>query len=400
MPEVRPNARSASVSAPRIILGVSDDPFDATQFFDGFAPIKLGGRLANIEFCRMEVEALINLAAYVPPVAMVLMNPSGRTTQALLGLGTRVLSVDGVDDPAEVLRLRTDHVAVGALGAEHLIGQGFRRLYFVGPGFPWAVERAKGFGDAARSRGIEPESTLFARAEWRDIVLGGLVPDLVRRMTFPAAVMAANDDIAARVIEVAVEQGLSVPGDLAVIGVDDRPSRREVAGVGLTSISLDRRMAGVEAAKLLRRVLGRGGSDVPSVPVRLGPGPVIARQSTQFVQYRDQRVNASMTFIHVHATEGINVDDVARAGAMSVSTLHRRFREATGRSPGEEIREVRLHAARRLVETTSESLSHICQECGFSSMSYMIQSFNRAFGAAPGKLRKQSRAIHGVDGAR
>ena len=97
------------------------------------------------------------------------------------------------------------------------------------------------------------------------------------------AVIAFNDQMALGVIAGLVRLGLSVPGDLSVIGIDDVPMAAMVAP-SLTTVSLPSEDAGAAAVALLRE--GR------SAKTELF-GTLVVRESTGRVTRR--RANAGVS---------------------------------------------------------------------------------------------------------
>jgi LacI family transcriptional regulator len=92
----------------------------------------------------------------------------------------------------------------------------------------------------------------------------------------PTAIFAANDEIAFGVMEAARERGVAVPGQLSLVGVDDRPLTRYLTPP-LTTLRQPFDRVGAEATRLLlRRVAGEA---VPAV-VHLFEPELIVRGST------------------------------------------------------------------------------------------------------------------------
>jgi len=80
----------------------------------------------------------------------------------------------------------------------------------------------------------------------------------------------------------------------------------------------------------------------------------------------------------------IGVDDLANHVAMSARNLQRMLKEITGFTPIEFIREIRLFAARDLLETKQKrSISEIAYAVGFSTPSYFSKLYKKRFGASP-----------------
>lgn len=107
----------------------------------------------------------------------------------------------------------------------YLIEQGHRLIALIeGPdGFRSARERRLGFEDALTAAGLPLPRSLIARGNYTfetGVTAANRLFDLSPR---PTAIFASNDEMAAGVVFAARELGLSVPGDISVIGFDDTP---------------------------------------------------------------------------------------------------------------------------------------------------------------------------------
>ena len=80
----------------------------------------------------------------------------------------------------------------------------------------------------------------------------------------------------------------------------------------------------------------------------------------------------------------ITVDDLANYVAMSTRNLQRMLKSITGFTPNEFIREVRLYAARDLLETKKKrSISEVAYAVGFSTPAYFSKLYKTRFGNSP-----------------
>lgn len=80
----------------------------------------------------------------------------------------------------------------------------------------------------------------------------------------------------------------------------------------------------------------------------------------------------------------ISVDDLAASASMSVRNLQRILKSVTGFTPVEFIREVRLYAARDLLETKQKrTVSEVAYAVGFSTPSYFSKLYKKRFGTSP-----------------
>jgi len=149
----------------------------------------------------------------------------------------------------------SDNVAGGRLAAEHLVEAGYRRIAVLHSGPQWApvVDRRLGFRQGLDGAGVGLPAELDRAAPspgYNDAFAAAL--DLLRAR--PDAVFAINDLMAAAVVAAAVELGLSVPGDVGVVGYNDTP----MAGWRTLSLtSVDQRtveMGRAAGSMILRRI--------------------------------------------------------------------------------------------------------------------------------------------------
>jgi transcriptional regulator GlxA family with amidase domain len=92
-----------------------------------------------------------------------------------------------------------------------------------------------------------------------------------------------------------------------------------------------------------------------------------------------------------HLPDGVTVDDLARRAAVSPRTLSRRFRRTTGLAPGEWLSGERLRLARRLLETTEESVERVAIEAGYRTSVAMRAQFAAQLGTSPRAYRRTFR---------
>jgi transcriptional regulator GlxA family with amidase domain len=81
------------------------------------------------------------------------------------------------------------------------------------------------------------------------------------------------------------------------------------------------------------------------------------------------------------------VSELARWGAMSERTFHRRCQAALHLSPARLLQRLRVEAARVLVCTTEQPLKRIAVETGFGSDDALVAGFQRELGLTPSQVR-------------
>lgn len=167
-----------------------------------------------------------------------------------------------------------DNVAGAAMGTEHLLALGHRRIAFIGgPAHSSArSDRLRGFRDAMARRGLSVDETLLLTAPpTRD---GGYhaIAELLARPNPPSAALCYNDAVALGAMLGVRAAGL-VPGrDLAVVGFDD-VAEAALARPALTTLAITPRRLGAEAAGLLHERIAR--PDDPPRRVVLSPTLVV-----------------------------------------------------------------------------------------------------------------------------
>lgn len=82
-----------------------------------------------------------------------------------------------------------------------------------------------------------------------------------------------------------------------------------------------------------------------------------------------------------------SLERLARSLGVAYSYFRREFKTATGLSPGQYLRRLRLEKARRLLGTTPLSLKELAEQLGYSSEFHLSAAFKRQFGVAPGRWR-------------
>mgnify|MGYP002780601761 CR=1 FL=1 len=157
----------------------------------------------------------------------------------------------------------------------HLINLGHRRIGFIKghPNHMSSDDRLFGYRRALDRVGIAFEPQLVADGEFdfeSGVRAGQYFLDMAAR---PTAIFAANDDMAAGVLSVAHDRGVSLPDDLSVAGFDDTTLARTV-WPPLTTIHQPMADLARTAAEIL---IGGGGITHRRLPHRLVERASVAR---------------------------------------------------------------------------------------------------------------------------
>ena len=213
---------------------------------------------------------------------------------------------------------------------------------------------------------------------------GGLA-EWLRALEKPAAILAANDATAVEVVEVCETAGLSVPRDVAVLGMDDDPAYCQLSTPNLSSVRFDGRAAGRLCVGALTDMMD--GATTPERPLLYGALEIAQRASTGAVSTAGALVQKALDFIDANACRGASTADVVRHLGVSRSLATMRFRELRGESILDAIAARRIAEAQRLLSKTDRSLDEIAAACGYAGVGSFRRAFQAAMGTPPGKWR-------------
>ncbi|MCC5830649.1 MAG: DNA-binding transcriptional regulator [Phycisphaeraceae bacterium] len=278
----------------------------------------------------------------------------------------------------------SDDRAVGRLVAEYFLDRGWRQFAFAGrPSHGYSSLRQAGFLERL-TEAVGTTAPAVVDSAPRSL------RRFFRRVQPPVAVMACNDPCARIVIETCGRMKLDIPGDVAVVGVDNDEILCEGFEPRLSSVALSTRIIGFRAAQLLGTML-RGDPPEAVGPIVVPPQGVITRASSDKLAVDDVQVAAAIRYITDHLTERPDVARVAEALAVSRRGLERRFKKTLGRTPGSEFRRIQIARAKFLLAGTDLSMAQTAAASGFSSAKQLSETFSRETGTAPSDYRNQFR---------
>ena len=277
--------------------------------------------------------------------------------------------------------IRNDDIAIGREGARHLLSRGtFRSYAFVPTPTPtrWSTLRERGFRMQLAESGLAP-----LRLHKADELA-----DFLAKLPRPAAVMAATDYMAVQVIETCHAEKVSVPEQVAVIGVDNDELLCNASRPTLTSIKPDHEGLGRFGARILDCMM-TGRKTPKSIPSHIKSLGVVERDSTRTVPPAGYIMREALAYIRSNAAKGIDVNDVVKHIGVSRRLLYLRFQQMHGKSIHETILDTRLEIVKRKLKQTTAPLSQIAAESGFSSANRLSHLFFERFNVYPSDFRKQ-----------
>ncbi len=323
---------------------------------------------------------------------------NGSVAKQIARLRLPTVDLVGRHDLQDVPVVISDHHAISKLAADHLLGRGLNHFAFCGyAGVHYSERRLKSFVEYLGKLG-HTVRTYTGRRIHRNFDVSvvdidrdspartGDLAMWLKSLPKPVGLMVGGDYRGHQVLNLCAECGIIVPDEVAVIGVDNDEVLCDLCDPPLTSIALNSRKIGYEAAAILDRMM-KGGRP-PKRTVLVPPLGVVMRRSTDMLSLPDADLAAAVRFIRERACEGIGVEDVVRHVNVSRSTLKRRFSACLHRSPMDEIHRIRIERVKQLLGSSRLPLAQIAERTGFQCVESMCKLFKQRTGITPGRFRK------------
>ena len=281
-----------------------------------------------------------------------------------------------------------DNIGIGRMAARHFLQLGGFRSFGFLPDIPhtrWSKLRLDGFAAELRRHRL-PASVFYSSHRENSPGYDDDLRDWVTGLSMPAAVLLAGDYRATTFFEACSAAGMSIPSDVAVLGVDNNAIICDTLVPSLSSVDPSFEREGYEAAAALERLMCRNSRAARAQ--RIEPTGIVERESTRSKSFGAALVDRATRFIEASADRPITARDVAMQLGVSRQLLALRFRQFLHRSVRETIIATRLGKAEQLLRQTSLGLSSIAQQCGFKSANYLTHVFKRHFGKSPASFRR------------
>lgn len=107
------------------------------------------------------------------------------------------------------------------------------------------------------------------------------------------------------------------------------------------------------------------------------------------VDSESRRILKVKEYINKHYTEEIRLADLADLVGMSTTSFSRFFKLRSGKTLSDYVVEMRLGVASRQLVDTTNSVSEICYDCGFNTLSNFNRLFRKYKGCSPTEFREK-----------
>ena len=324
-----------------------------------------------------------------------------RTTDMIVKLGFPTVIADTDEIFPGCVSIDVDDGKVGEVAAEFFLNAGYRNfgcLYFESA---YALQRLKGFRQALAERGFEVHS--FKQGELRGVRYmesrterNEALRAWLRSLGTPIGIFAAHDPLGRMLCGAAIEEGLQLPEQIAVVGANNDELVCGLCHPPLSSVTIPWHRIGALAGKWAQLLIE--GSAIPREPLLVAPGPVMIRQSTTLSAINDPDLRRILQYLRERHRETMSIQSMCRELRVSRRGIERKFSLHLRLSPLAMLRRMRAETAKRFLNDTDLPMAQIAERSGFGDAEQFSVSFRKHTGMSPSAFRRLSRNKSPVNG--
>ena len=273
-----------------------------------------------------------------------------------------------------------DQASVANAAADLLVRHGLSVFGYVGSRYEnavatWDAERRDAFCGAIAKHGfraaVYSPSSADADSELADL------SSWLRTLPKPCGVLVSDDMRAMQVLNVCRADGIAVPEQIQVVGVDNEEWICCHTSPTLTSVEVDFEGCGQRAAETLLAIMeGRKHSREASFGIRR----VAQRMSTTDMRGDANRAVRAREWIRANCCRQIEASECAAALGCSTRTLQLSYKSVFGRTLQQDLIEMRLEHAKKLLSDTDIPVCRVPEFCGVKAASHFMRQFKARTG--------------------
>lgn len=329
------------------------------------------------------------VAVYSPDTRIPLPDSNLAIPFVCIDLDPSLLSRRRVHLPRRTGFVHCDSLNLTKMAAKTLLEHDFAAYAYVSAytRYHWSEQRKRYFREAVELNGRTCQCFDGTGLTTSDTTTSERLGRWLAALPKPCGLLAANDRTAAQVLSVAAHEGIKVPDELSVLGIDDDEDFCESTTPPLSSIRCDFYGGGMRAGEMIGKLL----ENRPNRELTDSYGAVrlTIRQSTRRLPKYAPSIRLALETIRLRATEGITAADIIPLIGGSRRSAERKFRAAMGHSLLEEILNVRFEKVKELLATTVP-LKAVALLAGFSSSNNLQRLFKARFGMTLTDYRRKN----------
>ena len=387
---------------PRVALQIEKNRAHGRALLEGIADYALENADWRLEL--IEPELLQDASAVRKFDGLIVRVMDDATADVLRKSRKPVVDTYGRRDDNPLPSIRLDDAAIAKVAFECFAEHHYHSFAYCGfPGVRFSDARGKAFKALAEKSGAMISlyggrgavTDRFFRDEKTDALDATSLAAWLKAIPKPVALFCCNDLRAVQVMKICSDLGFDIPGEIAVLGVDNDVLLCTFTNPSLSSVMTDPFALGCHAAEMLDEQMrsgarnGRGASANCGAPCLWGPKKVVERMSTDAYPFKTPWLGDAVRYIRRNLAKGVSAGDVNAFIGYSHPKVNQVFNDELGHTVKKEILLQRTRAACSLLRETDCSISEIAMRCGYQRVQYFVSSFADEFKMTPEAWRKK-----------
>ena len=279
----------------------------------------------------------------------------------------------------------------GAYAADFFINQNFNNYAFIGmKDILWSVSRYEGYSEQI-SISKKLMTYHYEVEDFQNEIKE--ISAWLYSLPKPIAMFACNDFMARQVTEICQMNGIRIPEDISLLGVDNDEFMCNISSPTLSSIKLNFEKHGYEIAQTLFKMIAEKKIWPARIPVEaIG---VVERMSTKRKVISDPYIREIVDFISRNYTQDIDISKLTSFIPLSRRAIELKFKkEMYPHTITSYIMKLRLEHFCNLLETTELPVSIAADRSGFIDNSNFSTIFKKYKGMTPTEYRRKFRLVN------
>ena len=289
-----------------------------------------------------------------------------------------------------ISNLTGDYFGTGVIAANFFLHKGYKSFAYYGlTDTVWGRERGEGFKKIVSNKGYEVyefnNRKRVPSEKWSFDV--EQVSRWLLSLPKPIALFACDDYYALQITEVCKMYDISIPEEIAVLGVDNDKLLCNISDPQLSSIELDIENGGYEAGKLLHQFIEK--KIIAPVDIIIKPVRIVPRASTERFAVSDRHIEQLLQYIDNNYQNPLSVDELTQIIPFSRRVLEKKFKRETGTSVYQYLLDLRIEKFADLLITTDLPLIEAATRSVFTDYKNISRIFTKAKEMTPLQYRKR-----------
>ena len=299
-----------------------------------------------------------------------------------LGIPIVLRTVD--NDYPDLPMLSGEYREIGRMAARFFLRQHYEHFAVFGyKGLIWSQDRLQGFREELGANGnLYTMETELGTPDEESI------KTWLQSLPKMTGLFAVNDVMALKVAELCLEIGIDIPGEIALLGVDNDEFLCNIASPKISSIHLDFERQGYELGEAIWR-MHREGAMQP-VRIKVHPVEIRERESTLRHNICDPYIRRIVEHMDEAFASPLGIEEFIRDIPLSRRAIEMRFKkEMAPDTLLSYLLRLRIQAMCKLLETTDLPVNIAAEKAGFDDTLNVGRTFKRYTGKSPVAWRKE-----------